>query len=79
MATTWFSARRDDYGRSVTPLADAATGRTLAMLVRLPRGYAEKYGDSYLLNDWTNPDRDAAVTYYKTRKAAKLAAEALFA
>lgn len=63
---------RDDYGRSCHTLRNGAM-RTVGVVVKLPAGFVEKFGveRAYLCNDWTNDDRDAAVTYHPTLGEAK--------
>ncbi|WNM67321.1 hypothetical protein SEA_WYBORN_78 [Arthrobacter phage Wyborn] len=46
---------RDKYGRSMTNfhLSDRETNaRAIVVLVTLPKGYREKYGKGYIVNNW---------------------------
>lgn len=65
---------RDSYGRTVTHFT--VNGRTVAVVVTLPKGYFEKYGNKYLVNDWASQTSDR-VAYFKTRKDAVKAAESV--
>lgn len=75
-STTIHSWRhRDKYGRICT--AVKVGGRTVAMMVTLPRAYTEQHpGEKYLVNDWTQPEwidgahNDGKVSYWPTRRAA---------
>jgi hypothetical protein len=54
---------RDKYGRTVTHFT--VQGRTVVVLVKLPKGCEHEY----LVNDWASEARgDDAVTYYDKRK-----------
>ncbi|MFZ4431630.1 MAG: hypothetical protein ACOYOQ_00385 [Microthrixaceae bacterium] len=65
-----FHATRDDYGRPMKVLT--GNGRTLGVVVTLPKVARRANPErAYLVNDWTNPDRDAAVSYHRTLAAAK--------
>lgn len=68
---------RDGYGRPVKALrGPSIMYRFAAVVVTLPKRYRQENPErGYLVNDWTNPDRDAAVTYHPTLAAAKAHAE----
>jgi hypothetical protein len=58
---------RDKYGRSVQHFT--VNGRTVVVLVTLPKAYAEQYGFKYLTNDWASPTPGDAKEH-ATRKEA---------
>lgn len=58
---------RDKYGRSVTHFT--VNGKTVAVVVCLPKHYAEKHGHRYLVNDWASAVQ-GDVTYFVKRKDA---------
>lgn len=60
--------QRDKYGRSTT-VAERRLTR-VAILITLPKAYAENYGHRYLINDRTEGDVAGEVTYHATRREA---------
>jgi hypothetical protein len=72
-APMWIKVR-DQYGRTCHDLRNAAY-RQVGTVVRMPKVYIDQYGAdrSYLVNDWTSPDRSeaACITYHRTLAAAK--------
>ena len=58
---------RDKYGRSVQNFT--VNGRTVAVVVTLPKTYFETYGSRYLVNDRAS-ETTSDVTYYVKRAEA---------
>lgn len=74
LPTIVFTPERDKYGRSCHRLSSYPTYRTLGYVVRLPKlAWESCGGNKYLVNDWTANDRNQAVSYHPTLKAAKAA------
>jgi hypothetical protein len=77
---TWLK-RRDQYGRLCRDLY--RNGRHVAVIIRLPKVWIEKYGTGYLVNDLTMPavpqDAEGKLTYFPPTRSglADAAAHAL--
>lgn len=65
---------RDKYGRTVTHFT--VNARTVAVVVTLPKRYADETGHKYLVNDWAS-ESTGDVTYFAKRKDAVQHAEAV--
>lgn len=75
-----WTRERDKYGRSCHRLTDVTDGRSIGMVVRLPKSWIAKHPDQrYLSNDWTLADRnpDKTVRYHRTLPEAKARLEAI--
>jgi hypothetical protein len=64
---------RDKYGRTVQHFS--VNGKTVAVLVTMPKPYVELTGNKYLVNDWASETRGDVHEFAKRADGVKKAGE----